>query len=332
MRRSKSKVADWSYCILKAHASSLPNGTVMWLHKAQVYLSIETLTICLIAELSHARKENIIKLFCSSTILLQQNESQKVQEIMVVKWGLQKGCGIFFLVHLHFLYEGVYYYNIRVMFLRGTTASWTTVSIKRLRLSLYLPSARENWGMDLFSMRFLVRMEGHTDSWTAMQIISSGCNIFYNWASFLGIIQGWHACINDFCQENPSSFFVKGIIASYGHLQTLHMITCSSVSIPFSQLCRIWVSDAALQKRYHLNCIKVYFLLYRKIENGMETVGKEVKYMPVRCNLQHESFADSLQRWNCLLGSSTELRKEATTGTDKTLMWEVSSEFAIFES
>lgn len=234
MKISKSKVLDWLSCIFKACASSLPNGTVMWLHKAPVYLSTETLTICFIAELGHARKENTIKLCCSSTILLHQNEPEKVQEIMVVKWGLQKRCGIFF-VHLHVLNEAVYYYNIRVMFLRGTTASRTTVSIKRLSLSLYLPSARENWGMDLFLvLRFLVPKEGHTGSWTAMQIISSGYSIFYNWASFLGIIQGWHTCINDFCQENPSSFFGEGIIASYSHFQTLHMITCRSfVSIPF---------------------------------------------------------------------------------------------------
>lgn len=38
---------------------------------------------------------------------------------------------------------------------------------------------------------------------------------FCNWATSRGIIQGWHACFNDFChEENPSPSFVDGMLVS----------------------------------------------------------------------------------------------------------------------
>lgn len=58
-----------------------------------------------------------------------------------------------------------------------------------------------------------------------------------------------------------------------------------------------------------------------------------MKYMLVKCNVQHESFADSLHQWKCEKGVAQNWEtKSQQVKTDKTLTSEVSLEFVIFES
>lgn len=81
---------------------------------------------------------------------------------------------------------------------------------------------------------------------------------FCNWATSRGIIQGWHACFNDFChEENPSPSFVDGMLVSRSQSPSDRQagLPAQVLFVSFLQLCGIWASDATLQKQFQLNCV-----------------------------------------------------------------------------